>query len=73
MTKTIQCPNCGTSMMFLGTKKLHESGGWTDWLGEYGKLFEGREKFDIFCCQSCGKIEFYMEGIGESLRKNSKK
>jgi hypothetical protein len=60
-------------MAFLGTKQFHESGGWTDWLGALGDVFKGREKFDIFCCEHCGKVEFYLEGVGESLRKKEKK
>ena len=73
MQQSIYCPNCETNMSFLGTKRFHESGGWTDWLGQMGDFFKGREKFDIFCCQSCGKVEFYLEGVGEALRKNNKK
>ncbi len=73
MNYSIICPNCETNMSFLGTKKFHEGGGWTDWLGEYAAIFKNREKFDVFCCQSCGKIEMYMEGVGESLRGKPKK
>lgn len=63
------CLRCKTHLTFAGTRKFHHGGGRMDFLlGDLGELFVGRETYDVFFCPACGKVEFYVDGIGEHLR-----
>jgi hypothetical protein len=52
---------------YAGTKKFHEGTRWGV-LGELGELFVNKEKFDVYFCPRCGKVEFFVDGVGETLR-----
>ncbi len=67
MPKTISCPNCHVSLAYAGTKKFHEGTRW-GLLGDLGELFVNKETFDVYYCPRCGKVEFFVDGIGEDLR-----
>ena len=50
----------------------HEgSRGWGFWLGDLGELFTNREHYDTYVCTRCGKIELYLDGLGEEYRSES--
>jgi hypothetical protein len=61
------CPRCRRKLAYVGTKAFHEGTRWGV-LGELGELFVNKERFDIYCCQRCGRVEFFVDGIGEQFR-----
>lgn len=66
-TNPISCPRCEQLLDFVGTKRLHEGTNWGV-LGELGELFVKRERFDVYVCPRCGRVEFFVDGIGEEFR-----
>jgi len=65
----MQCPRCATMLQYVGTKKFHEgSRGWGFFLGDLGELFVNREHFDVYVCPRCGRVELFIDGIGEEFR-----
>ena len=63
----MQCPRCDRALQFVGTKRFHEGTRW-GLLGELGELFVNREQFDVYVCQRCGRVELFIDGIGEAFR-----
>ena len=63
----ISCPRCLCALQFVGTKSFHEGTRWGA-LGDIGELFVKKEKFDVYCCPRCGRVEFFVDGIGEEFR-----
>jgi hypothetical protein len=63
----VECPRCRRPLDFIGSKAFHEGRRW-GLLGELGQLFVNRERFDVYCCSRCGRVEFFVAGIGEDLR-----
>ena len=61
------CPRCDCKLDYVGTKSFHEGTRWGV-LGDLGELFVNRERFDVYCCPRCGRVEFFVDGIGEELR-----
>lgn len=69
----INCLRCNTQMTYAGLKRFHEGPtAWGFWLGDLGELFTKREYYDVYLCKSCGKIELFLDGIGDNLRSKSK-
>ena len=66
-TNPLQCPRCGVELQYVGTKKFHEGTRWGV-LGELGELFVKKEHFDVYVCPRCGRVEFFVDGIGEEFR-----
>ena len=66
-TNPISCARCEKQLDFVGTKRLHEGTNWGV-LGELGELFVKRERFDVYVCPRCGRVEFFVDGIGEEFR-----
>lgn len=65
----MKCPRCNTALKFVGTKKFHEgTRGWGFFLGDLGELFTNREHLDIYVCARCGRVEFFVDGLGEEFR-----
>ena len=64
---SLLCARCNTALDFVGTKRLHEGGRWGV-LGDLGELFVKRERFDVYVCPRCGRVEFFVDGIGEEHR-----
>ncbi|MGI2259282.1 hypothetical protein [Shewanella sp. GXUN23E] len=56
---TLKCIRCKSPMIKLGSKEFHEGARWGA-LGNLAELFVNKQTFDIFACQSCGKLEFYL-------------
>ena len=63
----LSCPRCNVPLTYAGTKSFHEGARWGV-LGELGELFVNKEKFDVYYCPSCGKVEFFVDGVGEQHR-----
>src|SRR5262245_42967056 len=63
----LRCPRCPATLDYVGTKKFHEGTRWGV-LGDLGELFTNRESFDIYVCPRCGRVEFFVDGIGEEFR-----
>jgi len=51
----------------MGTKRFHEGTQW-GMLGNIAELFENREHFDVYMCPRCGRVEFFVDGVGEEFR-----
>lgn len=67
--QSMPCLRCGSEMSFQGTKKFHEgTRQWAFWLGDFGELFVNRQHFDVYACSNCGKVELFLDGLGEHLR-----
>ncbi|AZQ12335.1 hypothetical protein [Shewanella khirikhana] len=57
----LACLRCHTPLRFVGSKDFHEGSRWGV-LGELGELFVSKEALDMYACQSCGKVEFFLTG-----------
>ena len=49
------------------TKRFHEGTRWGA-LGDLGELFVNKESFDVYVCPHCGRVELFVDGIGEQFR-----
>ena len=48
-------------MTFLGEKDFHEgTRGWGFFLGDLGELFTSRERMELYACEACGHMEFFL-------------
>ena len=64
-----ECLRCGQALAYLGTRKFHEgTRAWPFFLGNVGELFVNREEFEVYACARCGRVEFFVEGVGDELR-----
>ena len=63
----IACARCKESLQYVGRKRFHEGTNWGV-LGEIGELFVKREHFDVYVCPRCGRVEFFVDGVGEEFR-----
>jgi hypothetical protein len=63
----LACLRCERPMEYAGSKAFHEGARWGI-LGEIGELFVNKERFDIYVCQRCGRVEFFVDGIGQEFR-----
>jgi hypothetical protein len=63
----MQCPRCEAPLDYVGTKAFHEGTRWGV-LGELGELFVNKERFDVYVCKRCGRVELFIDGIGEQFR-----
>ncbi|MBN1589680.1 MAG: hypothetical protein JW888_09205 [Pirellulales bacterium] len=63
----LSCPRCRCMLDYIGTKAFHEGKRWGV-LGDLGELFVNKERFDVYCCPNCGRVEFFVDGIGEEFR-----
>ena len=67
MNDPIVCARCELPLEFVGTRDFHEGTRWGV-LGELGELFVNKQSFDVFVCPRCGRVELFIDGIGEELR-----
>jgi len=63
----MSCPRCETELSYVGTKDFHEGTRWGI-LGDIGELFVNKEHFDVYVCNRCGRVELFVDGIGEEFR-----
>lgn len=55
------CTRCGGRLLFLGRKDFHEgTRAWGFIFGDLGELFTGGEEIEMYTCELCGHIEFFM-------------
>jgi hypothetical protein len=66
-TNPIMCLRCNSELDHVGTKAFHEGTRWGV-LGDLAELFINKERFDVYCCPRCGRVEFFVDGIGEEFR-----
>lgn len=67
--RRLKCLRCRTPLHFAGVKYFHEGRtAWGFWLGNLGELLTGREAYDVYVCPHCGRLEFFVDGIGDELR-----
>ncbi|MDQ5824895.1 MAG: hypothetical protein M3441_11925 [Chloroflexota bacterium] len=66
------CPRCGVELQFVGTKRFQEGGSKSThfWLGTWAELFTNREQYDVYVCPRCGRLEMFLDGVGEEFRPN---
>jgi hypothetical protein len=66
-TRDIDCLRCGIPTTYAGEYKFHE-GTRIGFLGNLFEAFVNREKFDLYICPQCGKVEFFvpLKEIGEA-------
>jgi hypothetical protein len=64
----LKCPRCTRRLDYVGRKRFHEGTNW-GFFGEVGELFVKREHFDVYVCPRCGRVEMFVDGIGEDLRR----
>ena len=65
--KSLDCLRCKQPLEHLGTKSFHEGTNW-GFFGELGELFVKRDRFDVYACPRCGRVEFFVDGVGEQDR-----
>ena len=63
----ISCHRCDKQLNYVGTKRFHEGTRWGA-LGDLGELFVNKESFDVYVCPHCGRVELFVDGIGEHFR-----
>jgi len=61
------CTTCDRALEYVGQKRFHEGARW-GFFGGLGELFVNRERFDVYVCPRCGRVEFFIDGTGEQLR-----
>jgi hypothetical protein len=65
----MMCPSCLRPLKYVGTKRFHEGSRVAPFLlAELGELFVNREHFDVYVCQRCGRVQFFLDGVGEEYR-----
>lgn len=57
--REIDCIRCKIPLIYSGEYKFHE-GSRTGFFGDIFEAFVNREKFDLYICPKCGKVEFYI-------------
>jgi hypothetical protein len=60
------CGRCDVGLEYVGTKKFHE--GTRGWGFALGDLLVNRESFDVYTCGRCGRVELFIDGVGEEFR-----
>ncbi|MCC6361081.1 MAG: hypothetical protein IT450_20255 [Phycisphaerales bacterium] len=66
--ESITCLRCESEMEFAGTRQFHEGTRLWDFLGGLFELLKHREALDVYACKRCGKVEFFLSGVGEESR-----
>ena len=64
----IRCVTCKVTLDFVGTKQFHVGPRGPFILGEIGEFFIDRDRFDVYVCPRCGRVELFVDGIGEEFR-----
>jgi len=63
--EVLPCGRCGAPLRFIGDKDFHEgTRAWGFVLGDLGELFTGGEKLELWACEMCGHVEFFVPGVG---------
>ena len=61
------CPHCLTDLHYIGTKRFQDGTSW-ETLDDPVGLFKNDRPFDVYVCLKCGRMEFFVQGVGEEYR-----
>jgi len=67
VSNPMRCPRCPAGLEYVGAKKFLEGANW-GFFGEIGELFVKKEHFDVYVYPRCGRVELFVDGIGEEFR-----
>ncbi|HLG16296.1 MAG TPA: hypothetical protein VJH03_17585 [Blastocatellia bacterium] len=67
--KQLLCQRCRIRLEYVGTRRMHEDKALSV-LGELGEMFKkgAHEFLDVYVCRRCGRVELFVDGIGDELR-----
>lgn len=65
--RSINCLRCHQPLKYVGAREFHEGPG-GGLFSDLMELFMNKERFDVYVCQRCGQVEFFVDGIGERFR-----
>ena len=55
------CTRCDGRLQFLGDRDFHEGTRlWGFALGDLGELLTGGTRLEMWSCESCGHVEFFL-------------
>lgn len=57
--RSLECLRCKVPMRYAGEYNFHE-GTRIGFMGDLFELLQNRERFDLYVCPSCGKVEFFL-------------
>ncbi len=63
----MSCPRCDITLDYAGTRDFHEGPG-GGFFANWTEMFMNKERFDVYVCPRCGRVELFMDGIGEQFR-----
>ncbi|WP_394200334.1 hypothetical protein [Shewanella waksmanii] len=55
----LNCLRCDIPLTQLGEKSFHEGARWGA-LGNLAELFVDKQPLDMYACNRCGKVEFFL-------------
>lgn len=58
MAKSLNCLRCGTPMSYVFTENI-QLGKTSLLLGDWPNIWAGAIRAEVYCCPSCGKLEFF--------------
>lgn len=58
----LRCKRCNQNLTFLGERRFHEGTNWGA-LGELGELFLQKETLNLYYCETCRGVEFFLPSI----------
>jgi ribosomal protein L40E len=64
------CPRCNERLQHVGTREFHEGPG-GGFFANWAEMFMNKEKLDMYVCQRCGRVEFFVDGIGQQFRSET--
>jgi len=67
--REVDCLRCKIPLIFSGKFDFHE-GPRIGALGNIFELFVNKEKFDLYVCPKCGKVEFFIPLNDSELKLN---
>lgn len=74
-SRLLKCLRCQTPLQFLGRRSFEEGQNQrsgldplTMALDVFSTVFRQQEYLDVYCCPRCGKVEIFVDGVGEELR-----
>ena len=50
----LTCVRCSVELQHLGTRDVGS-------LGEFGRMFEGKDLIEAYCCPNCGHVEMFTD------------
>jgi DNA-directed RNA polymerase subunit RPC12/RpoP len=66
----MNCPRCDQPLHYVGTREFHEGPG-GGFFSNWSEMFMNKERFDVYVCRRCGRVEFFVDDIGEQFRPSA--